>query len=94
MSRSHRIGQTSEVKVYRLVTTRTYEATLFERASHKLGLDRAILGNMEDADAGLRAAAGGSRGGKAKAAAAPAGRDKMKVGGKRERESESARASV
>ncbi|KAI5179577.1 hypothetical protein NEOKW01_0040 [Nematocida sp. AWRm80] len=42
-ARCHRIGQTSEVKIYRLVTRNTYEREMFDRASLKLGLDRAIL---------------------------------------------------
>ena len=42
-ARAHRIGQSQEVQVYRLITTRTYEAEMFERASKKLGLDQAIF---------------------------------------------------
>ena len=42
-ARAHRIGQTEEVQVYRLVTARTYEAQMFERASKKLGLDQAVF---------------------------------------------------
>ena len=42
-SRCHRIGQTSTVKVYRLVTRNTYEFEMLDRASKKLGLDHAIL---------------------------------------------------
>jgi len=45
-SRCHRIGQDRPVQVYRLVTRKTYEAEMFERASKKLGLDAAILGSM------------------------------------------------
>jgi hypothetical protein len=44
MARCHRIGQTQHVKVYRLLTNKTYEATMFERASQKLGLEHAVLG--------------------------------------------------
>jgi chromodomain-helicase-DNA-binding protein 7 len=44
MARCHRIGQTKEVKVYRLVSRDTYEQQLFETASRKYGLDEAILG--------------------------------------------------
>lgn len=42
-SRCHRIGQTKSVKVYRLITRGTYEQEMFQTASKKLGLDRAIL---------------------------------------------------
>jgi len=42
-ARAHRIGQTAEVLVYRLITARTYEATMFERASMKLGLEQALF---------------------------------------------------
>lgn len=42
-ARAHRIGQKQEVQVYRLVTARTYEAEMFERASKKLGLDQAVF---------------------------------------------------
>ena len=42
-ARCHRIGQTKDVKVYRLITRGTYEQDMFVRASIKLGLDQAIL---------------------------------------------------
>ncbi|KAK6589650.1 hypothetical protein RS030_1119 [Cryptosporidium xiaoi] len=42
-ARAHRIGQTRDVKVYRLITARTYEAEMFERASKKLGLNTAVF---------------------------------------------------
>ena len=42
-ARCHRIGQTKDVKVYRLITRGTYEQDMFLRASIKLGLDQAIL---------------------------------------------------
>jgi chromodomain-helicase-DNA-binding protein 7 len=42
-ARCHRIGQTKEVKIYRLLTKNTREKEMFERASKKLGLDRAVL---------------------------------------------------
>ena len=42
-ARAHRIGQNQEVMVYRLITKKTYEAEMFERASKKLGLDQAIF---------------------------------------------------
>ena len=44
MARCHRIGQTKEVKVYRLVTKAAYEQSLFETSSKKYGLDEAVLG--------------------------------------------------
>ena len=44
MARCHRIGQTKEVRIYRLVTKGTYEQQLFASASRKYGLDEAILG--------------------------------------------------
>ncbi|RNA41456.1 chromodomain-helicase-DNA-binding, partial [Brachionus plicatilis] len=42
-ARVHRIGQQKSVKIYRLVTRNTYEREMFDRASLKLGLDKAIL---------------------------------------------------
>jgi len=52
-ARCHRIGQTSEVKIYRLVTRNTYEREMFDRASMKLGLDRAILHKEKDKESAL-----------------------------------------
>ncbi len=43
MSRSHRIGQTKKVNVYRLLTSKTYEMHMFHTASVKLGLDYAVV---------------------------------------------------
>ena len=43
IARAHRIGQTQEVSVFRLISKKTYESEMFERASKKLGLDQAIL---------------------------------------------------
>uniref|UniRef100_A0AC34QYD0 Helicase C-terminal domain-containing protein n=1 Tax=Panagrolaimus sp. JU765 TaxID=591449 RepID=A0AC34QYD0_9BILA len=45
-ARCHRIGQTKMVKVYRLITSNTYEREMFDRASLKLGLDKAVLQSM------------------------------------------------
>lgn len=42
-ARCHRIGQTQEVKIYKLITRNTYEQEMFNRTSLKLGLDHAIL---------------------------------------------------
>jgi hypothetical protein len=44
MARCHRIGQTQQVKVYRLLTRNTYETTMFDRASKKLALEHVVLG--------------------------------------------------
>ena len=44
MARAHRIGQKREVSIYRLLTARTYEASMFQRASRKLGLEQAVMG--------------------------------------------------
>lgn len=46
-ARCHRIGQTKPVKIYRLVCKNSYEQQMFQSASRKLGLDRAILSPME-----------------------------------------------
>ncbi|KAJ3129317.1 choline dehydrogenase 7 [Nowakowskiella sp. JEL0407] len=46
-SRCHRIGQTKQVQIYRLVMRNTYEREMFDRASLKLGLDKAILQRMD-----------------------------------------------
>ncbi len=48
MARCHRIGQTKDVKVYRLVSRRTFESEMFVRASKKLGLEQAVLGSHDD----------------------------------------------
>lgn len=37
MARCHRIGQDKEVKVYRLITTGTYEQNVFECSTRKQG---------------------------------------------------------
>ncbi|KAL2651736.1 hypothetical protein R1flu_019864 [Riccia fluitans] len=50
MARCHRIGQTKDVRIYRLITRNTYEQHLFECSSRKYGLDEAILGNRVGAD--------------------------------------------
>lgn len=46
-ARCHRIGQTKDVRVYRLVTSRSFEQEMFDRASKKLGLEQAVLGTFE-----------------------------------------------
>ena len=52
MARSHRIGQSKKVKVFRLVTRNTYESEMVERANKKLGLERAM--NADRANDGLK----------------------------------------
>ncbi|KAM8914783.1 chromodomain-helicase-DNA-binding protein 6 isoform 2-T2 [Spinachia spinachia] len=42
-ARCHRIGQRKAVKVYRLITRNSYEREMFDKASLKLGLDKAVL---------------------------------------------------
>ena len=42
-ARCHRIGQKKAVKVYRLITRNSYEREMFDKASLKLGLDKAVL---------------------------------------------------
>ena len=51
-ARCHRIGQTKEVKVYRLITRNSYEREMFDKASMKLGLDKAVLKSMRNSDQG------------------------------------------
>lgn len=45
-ARCHRIGQEKAVKIYRLITRNTYEREMFDKASLKLGLDKAVLQSM------------------------------------------------
>lgn len=49
-ARCHRIGQTKDVKIFRLVTSRTFEQEMFDRASKKLGLEQAVLGTFDQAN--------------------------------------------
>lgn len=46
-ARCHRIGQDKAVNVYRLITNRTYEMEMFQRANMKLGLDKAVLNPLK-----------------------------------------------
>jgi chromodomain-helicase-DNA-binding protein 7 len=46
-ARCHRIGQTKNVKVYRLLTRKTYEMQMFHMSSLKMGLDQAVLQGFE-----------------------------------------------
>lgn len=47
LARAHRIGQTRQVQVYRLVMRGSYEKEMFTRASMKLGLEQAIFGGAD-----------------------------------------------
>jgi hypothetical protein len=47
-ARCHRIGQTKSVKVYRLLTRKTYEMQMFHMSSLKMGLDQAVLQGFEN----------------------------------------------
>jgi hypothetical protein len=49
-ARCHRIGQTKDVRIYRLITSRTFEQEMFDRASKKLGLEQAVLGTFDQMD--------------------------------------------
>ncbi|KAL3670112.1 hypothetical protein V7S43_004428 [Phytophthora oleae] len=49
-ARCHRIGQKKSVKIYRLLTSKTYELHMFHKASLKLGLDQAVLGGIKSDD--------------------------------------------
>lgn len=51
-ARCHRIGQQKMVKVYRLLCRNTYEREMFDKASLKLGLDKAILQSMNTSQGG------------------------------------------
>ena len=47
-ARCHRIGQDKAVKVYRLLTRNSYEREMFDKASMKLGLDKAVLQSVNN----------------------------------------------
>uniref|UniRef100_A0A8C4MZF4 Chromodomain helicase DNA binding protein 6 n=1 Tax=Equus asinus asinus TaxID=83772 RepID=A0A8C4MZF4_EQUAS len=49
-ARCHRIGQSKAVKVYRLITRNSYEREMFDKASLKLGLDKAVLQDINRKD--------------------------------------------
>jgi chromodomain-helicase-DNA-binding protein 7 len=51
-ARCHRIGQTKSVKVYRLLTRKTYEMQMFHMSSMKMGLDQAVLQGIENGGVG------------------------------------------
>lgn len=46
-ARCHRIGQERPVKVYRLLSARTYEMHMFDLSSLKMGLDHVVLKGFE-----------------------------------------------
>jgi hypothetical protein len=46
-ARCHRIGQDRPVRVYRLITARTYEQEMLNRAGRKLGTSTAMLKRSE-----------------------------------------------
>uniref|UniRef100_A0A8C1NLR3 Chromodomain helicase DNA binding protein 9 n=1 Tax=Cyprinus carpio TaxID=7962 RepID=A0A8C1NLR3_CYPCA len=50
---THTIGQNKAVKVYRLITRNSYEREMVDRASLKLGLDKAVLQSMSGRDNSL-----------------------------------------
>lgn len=53
------------MKVYRLITRNSYEREMFDKASLKLGLDKAVLQSMsgrEGSIAGVNAGVAGDRG--------------------------------
>ena len=49
-ARCHRIGQDKPVKVYRLLTRNSYERQMFDKASKKLGLDKAVLQSVNNGE--------------------------------------------
>ncbi|GAX26228.1 chromodomain-helicase-DNA-binding protein 7 [Fistulifera solaris] len=51
-ARCHRIGQTKAVKVYRLLTRKTYEMQMFHMSSLKMGLDQVVLKGFESNSTG------------------------------------------
>jgi len=51
-ARCHRIGQTKNVKVYRLLSRKSYEMQMFHMSSLKMGLDQAVLKGFETGASG------------------------------------------
>jgi hypothetical protein len=45
MDRAHRIGQTKQVRVYRLIAAATMEERMVARATQKLALDALVIGH-------------------------------------------------
>lgn len=54
-ARCHRIGQTDNVKIYRLVTKNTYEEYMLSVASKKLGLEMVVFSGDEENPLGANA---------------------------------------
>ncbi|KAJ3342843.1 hypothetical protein HDU93_000973 [Gonapodya sp. JEL0774] len=69
--RAHRIGQTKEVKIFRLVTARSVEENILQRARYKLDMDSKVIqagkfdnkSTNEEREAFLRSLLGGGEGG-------------------------------
>lgn len=59
MDRAHRIGQTKQVRVYRMVTDSSVEEKVVERAAKKLRLDQVVIqqGNRKEASEAQKKAA-------------------------------------
>lgn len=57
VARAHRLGQTAEVQVYRLITRKSVESVLFERANSKLRLAEMLLTNKDLSKSGVAGAA-------------------------------------
>ena len=53
-ARCHRIGQTKEVMIFRLVTRGTYEEKMFQVASQKLGLEQAVMSGGDSKTGGTK----------------------------------------
>lgn len=51
-ARCHRIGQKKSVKIYRLLTRKSYEMQMFHMSSMKMGLDQAVLQGFENGGSG------------------------------------------
>jgi len=81
-ARCHRIGQTKQVRVYRLVTRDTYEMALYERANLKLGLEQALIRHGSYGDIDGEGSSDTSAGGSA-ALSAPEVERLIKVGAQR-----------
>ncbi|VDM65916.1 unnamed protein product [Strongylus vulgaris] len=61
MSRAHRIGQTRQVNIYRLVTRNSMEEEIVERAKRKLVLDHLVIQRMDTTGRTVLKSSGGAR---------------------------------